>query len=309
MRVLLIAGGWSTEREVSLNGARQIHAALLALGHEVDDLDLSDGLTELLRRARRADFAFLSLHGSPGEDGLVQALLARVGCPYQGSDAAGSFLAMDKAAAKAVFEDAGIPTPPWELVTAMPGPGWRTRLKFPVFVKPDMGGSSLGMSLVKRRELMPEALAKVFALGEAALVEQRCEGPELTCAVLGDRALPLILIRPREGAPYFDYSNKYDADGAEEICPAPVDESVTKAVQALARRAHAALGLAGYSRADFILTDAGPTLLEVNTLPGMTSTSLLPRAAKAAGLDFTELIAELIRLGLADARTTDGRAE
>lgn len=301
MRVLLIAGGWSTEREISLNGARQIHAALLALGHEVDLLDLTDGLPKLLRQARQTDFAFLSLHGSPGEDGLVQALLDCIGCPYQGSAPAGSFLAMDKAAAKTVCADAGIPTPDWQLVPSMPGPEWRTSLTFPVFVKPNMGGSSLGMSLVERRELLPEALAKVFALGEAALIEKRCEGPELTCAVLGDRALPLILIRPREGAAYFDYSNKYDADGAAEICPAPVDETVTEAVQALALRAHAALGLRGYSRSDFILTEGGPVFLEANTLPGMTSTSLLPRAAKAAGLDFPELIGELIRLGLSSS--------
>ena len=297
MRVLLIAGGWSGEREVSLSGARQIEIALKALGHEPEFFDLSGGFPELIRRAKRSDFAFINLHGSPGEDGLVQALLETTGTPFQGSGPAGSFLALNKAAAKAVFQASGLPTPPWELLTS-PADTNALRLELPVFVKPNMGGSSLGMGLVEREEDLAGALDTVFRLGEEALVESYMAGEELTCAVLGETALPLILIKPKAGSRFFDYANKYDADGAEEICPAPVDEEITRTLQAMALRAHHMLGLAGYSRADFIWTERGPFLLEVNTLPGMTPTSLVPRAAKAAGYSFEELIAELIRLGM-----------
>lgn len=297
MRVLLIAGGWSREREVSLSGARQIEAALRRLGHAVTFFDPSFEFAGLIPAARGQDFAFLNLHGSPGEDGLIQALLERAGCPYQGSGPTGSFLALNKAAAKCVFANAGIPTPRWELVCAKPADGRPIALPLPVFVKPNMGGSSVGMSLVRGEEELLPALDTVFAMGEAALVEEYLPGVELTCGVLGDKPLPLVLIRPK-AASFFDYESKYAEGGAEEICPAPVDAALTGEIQRLALAAHQALGLYGYSRGDFIVREGRPYLLEVNTLPGMTPTSLLPQAARAAGLSFDDLVAELIRIGL-----------
>lgn len=296
MHVLLIAGGWSSEREVSLSGARNIEAALEELGHRVECFDLGPDLNRLLERARACDFAFINLHGSPGEDGLVQTVLETAGCPYQGSGPAGSFLALDKNAAKAVLAAAGLPTPRWQLIT---GRDQKVTLPVPVFVKPNQGGSSLGMSLVRVEAELPEALGKVFAMGSLPLVEELTPGTELTCGILGETPLPLIMIRPKEGSAFFDYENKYHADGAEEICPAPVDEELTAAIQAMALTAHKALGLSGYSRADFMYSGGKPYLLEVNTLPGMTRTSLLPQQAAEAGYSFTELTAELIRLGLA----------
>lgn len=298
MKILLIAGGWSTERDVSLSSARNIRRALENLGHDVTFLDLLDGFAALVQLARANDFAFIALHGSPGEDGLVQAVLDRAGCPYQGSGPAASFLALNKASAKALFRDAGIRTPDWEL-WPLPPRHAKIGLRYPVFVKPNMGGSSLGMSRVEREVDLRPALDKVAALGEEALVETSVPGTEVTCGILGETPLPLILIRPKPGAVFFDYQNKYDADGAEEICPAPVDPALAEEVQAMTLAAHRALGCRGYSRGDFMVTAEGePYLLEMNTLPGMTATSLLPRSARVVGLEFDQLIAELIRLGL-----------
>lgn len=307
MRMILIAGGWSTEREVSLSGARKIGQALTALGHEVRFLDPALEFAAIMPAARAAEFAFINLHGAPGEDGLIQAMLEEAGCPYQGAGPKASFLALNKAAAKAVYEASGLRTPAWRLFTGIPGEARASDLPFPLFVKPNAGGSSLGMSMVTRAEDFPAALDKVFAMGEAALAEAAVPGLELTCAVLDETPLPVILIRPKAGTAFFDYDNKYAADGAEEICPAPVPEALAAEVQRMALEAHRALGISGYSRSDFMIDAAGtPHILETNTLPGMTPTSLLPKAAAATGLSFEALVAELVRLGLA---AHSGRAE
>ena len=298
MRVLLIAGGWSSEREVSLSGARKIESALRELGHAVTFLDPSRSFREIMDEAGKHDFAFLNLHGAPGEDGLIQAMLDKAGCPYQGTGPAGSFLALNKAAAKEIFRVEGLPTPDWALVCDRNDLSRAEALPLPLFVKPNSGGSSLGMSMVREPGQLGPALDLVFGMNDVALVECGVEGTELTCGILGDQALPLIMIRPKHGAAFFDYENKYAADGAEEICPAPVSAELTAQVQDLTLRAHKALGLSGYSRGDFIWRGSEVFLLEMNTLPGMTPTSLVPRAAAAIGLDFPALVAELIRLGL-----------
>jgi D-alanine-D-alanine ligase len=298
MKVLLVAGGWSSERAVSLSGAAQIEKALATLGHEVTLHDLSRDFPGFVRTAKTFDFAFLNLHGAPGEDGLPQALLDAAGVPYQGSGPAGSFLALNKAASKQLFREAGLPTPRWLFVPRDAGSQARPDFPLPWFVKPNLGGSSIHMTLVRRAEELPAALEKVFDHGDDALVEEGLSGPELTCAVLGGSALPPILIRPKAGE-FFDYASKYEQDAAEEICPAPVAPEITEGLSRLSLAAHAVLGLGGYSRADFILAPQGLMLLEVNTLPGMTRTSLLPRAAAAVGMTFADLIARLMELGLA----------
>lgn len=298
MNVILIAGGWSDEREVSLSGAKKIHSALSELGHDVTFFDPADDFKNLLRIAKDADFAFINLHGTPGEDGLIQAVLDKAGCPYQGAGAAASYLTLNKAASKEIFEDSGIKTPQWQFITPVQGKDTELELPLPVFVKPNKGGSSLGMSLVKKAEDFPAALEKVFSMCQSALVEEFIPGVELTCGILDGKPLPLVMITPKSDAEFFDYENKYAADGAEEICPAPVDDAVTEAIQQQMVIASETLGLTGYCRGDFMITEDGTAyLLEVNTLPGMTPTSLLPRAAGAIGLSFTDLIAELIRIG------------
>ncbi|MGE4299850.1 MAG: D-alanine--D-alanine ligase [Desulfovibrionaceae bacterium] len=300
MHVLLIAGGWSSEREVSLSGARGIRAALARLGHDIEDFDPAARFDQLAERAAASDFAFLNLHGAPGEDGLIQAMLDRVGCPYQGAGPAGSFLALGKAAAKQLFRRAGLATPDWAFLPLPPSPGWQPKFGLPVFIKANLGGSSLDMHRAETPEALLEGLADLHGKGQEVLVEALVPGVEITCAVLGDEPLPPILIRPRAGG-YFDFASKYQPGGAEEICPAPVSATITRAVCDAALAAHRALGLRGVSRADFMVApDGTPWILEVNTLPGMTQTSLLPQSAAAAGYDFDALIARLIELGLRD---------
>ncbi len=298
MKVLLIVGGWSSERDVSLAAAPALKKSLEQLGHGVTMLDLRDGFGSLMETARAHDFAFINLHGSPGEDGLVQAMLEACGCPYMGAGPTGSFLALNKAAAKQVFRMAGLPTADWEFLPVPPAADWEPRLSYPVFVKSNMGGSSLRLGKAADRAELDVLLADIFAHGESALLEPALPGRDVTCAVVAGIALPPILILPQMGD-YFDYKSKYQDGGAREICPAPIPDAVTARMQNYTLRAVEALKLDGYGRADFILGEDGSlTILEVNTLPGMTAASLVPKAAAAVGWTFPELLHRLIELGL-----------
>lgn len=298
MNILLIAGGWSPEREISLIGAAAVRDALVRRGHRVTSYDLSDGFESLLELAASHDAAFLNLHGAPGEDGLVQALLDRAGCPYQGSGPAGSFLALHKSAAKSLFRRAGLSTPDWIFLPERPAPGWEPRLPYPLFVKSDTGGSSLHLYRVRNGEELQCAMDRLFASGQTVLIEPLIRGREATCGVLerGGRAeaLPPVLIVPKHE--FFDYHAKYTDAGECEICPAPLPEALLEEVRKTALEAHRCLGLRGYSRTDFILGDDGAVhVLEVNTLPGMTPASLVPKEAGALGMDFGELLEVLLK--------------
>jgi D-alanine-D-alanine ligase len=303
MRILLIAGGWSNEREISLKGAATVERALLELGHEVVSFDPAVELHQLPRTASECDFAFVNLHGSPGEDGIIQAILERSGCPYQGSGPAGSLLGLDKAAAKSLMRHAMIPTPNWEFLPVPPPSDWTTKLSFPVFAKPTCAGSSLGVSFVEDEPRLREAVEELLAAGNQVLIEERVTGLEMTCAVFGTEPLPPILIEHPETAGFFDYRSKYTPDAAKELCPAPVSEDIRSSVGDLALRVHRALGLSGYSRTDFIVSGNQPFALEVNTLPGMTDTSLFLRSARTAGYSTEEAIAGLIDLGMRRHKT------
>jgi D-alanine-D-alanine ligase len=347
MNILLTAGGWSSERDVSLAGAEGVRQALINLGHTVTDHDPGVSSESLAEAAAGKDFVFIMLHGSPGEDGIIQAALDRLGLPYQGSGPAGSMLALHKAFAKMLFVPAGLATAPWRLLPRRAGAESLPLPEYPLFIKADTGGSSLNMERVETPAALPAALDRLFACGGSYLAESAVDGTEITCAVLGElvdgveipRALPPVLIRPAVGN-VFDYTCKYSPGGAEELCPAPISERLTARIQDAALAAHRILGLAGYSRADFIIPDNGaihtrrslqadsspaagrqagislkgkpvnyeeqfdacPVLLEVNSLPGMTRTSLLPRAAAACGLSFDRLVERLVELGLARKR-------
>ncbi len=293
MNILLIAGGWSSEREVSLKGAVGVKNALIELGHEVYQLDPSTELADLPQKAASADFAFLNLHGSPGEDGIIQAMLEKIGLPFQGANSASSMIALNKHTTKILYRNAGLPTPDWifwakgQKLTKLP--------PFPFVVKPNTGGSSVGITIVSDNASWEKIQNKI---NEDVLLEQCISGLELTCPVLGEKALPPILIKPKLGT-FFDYTSKYSTDGAEEICPAPVGNKMTSELQKLALVAHKTLGLRDYSRTDFLTNENGKLfLLETNTLPGMTPTSLVPKSAAAIGMNFTQLIARLIELGI-----------
>jgi D-alanine-D-alanine ligase len=298
MRILLIAGGWSSEREVSLSGAAGIAGALAERGHSVTRFDPADEFNTLLDKAAGHDAAFINLHGAPGEDGLIQGLLDRVGCPYQGAGPAASFLALHKAAAKQLFRRAGLLTPDWEFLPGPPPADWRTALSCPLFAKANTGGSSLRLTRVEDEQSLCETLRALFAAGEEVLLEAVVNGQEVTCGVLGEEALPPVLIQPLAGS-YFDQQSKYSKGGARELCPAPLPDEITRRLMELALKAHRLLGIEGYSRTDFILPpDGNPCILEVNTLPGMTATSLIPQEAAAAGLGFGELLERLLELSM-----------
>ncbi|MFW6178636.1 MAG: D-alanine--D-alanine ligase family protein [Desulfohalobiaceae bacterium] len=292
MRILLIAGGWSNEREVSLRGAESIQAA------QVQRLDPALEFSQLLHKAGSCDFAFINLHGSPGEDGLIQALLEQAGCPYQGSRSKGSLLALHKAAAKEIFRNQDLPTPRWQYLPTRVSRDWEPALELPLVLKPNFGGSSLHVSLEEELPKLLQKMQELWDMGWEILLEERIPGQEITCAVLGLEALPPILIEPARESAFFDYYSKYTPQAAQEICPAPISRELTARIQDLALRAHRALDLQGYSRSDFLVLNDQPYLLEVNTLPGMTSTSLLPQAAQVQGYSFQELLSRLISLGL-----------
>jgi D-alanine-D-alanine ligase len=299
MRILLIAGGWSDEREIALLGAREIEKALHLLGHEVIHFDPALDLRNLIPAALACDFAFINLHGSPGEDGLIQSLLETIPVPYQGAGPAASQLALNKAATKILYERHKLTTPQWAFIPRKFSlKESAINLGYPRVIKPCTAGSSVGIFFADTEEAFEAALGQDELSGRDLLVEERIKGQEITCAVLDDAPLPPVLITPKKGN-FFDYTSKYEDQGAEEVCPAPIGKKLTLAIQEMALKAHQVLGIADYSRTDFIVDDRGcPYLLETNTLPGMTRASLLPKEAHAAGMSFEDLIGRLITLGM-----------
>ncbi len=304
MKILIIAGGWSPEQDVSRKGAEIIHKTLKDRGHEVILYELENGFEELARLAKSVDVAFVNLHGSPGEDGLVQAFLENLNCPYQGSRPAPSLLALHKYAAKVLFQDAGIKVAKGFFLPSRPSEEKLDKLlqgmDYPLFIKSNNAGSSLHLYRVKDKTELLTSLHKIFEARHEALVEELVVGQEITCGVLGDKALPPVMIVPK--GEFFDYSNKYAANGsagAEEICPAPISKELTEKIQDMALKAHKALGLSDYSRSDFIVDAAENCyILESNTLPGMTDNSLVPKEAKAIGLEFYELLEKLLEMAM-----------
>jgi len=305
LRVALLAGGKSGEREVSLAGARELERALDPARYRVTRYDPATDIARLASDVEAIDVAFILLHGRFGEDGTVQGFLDLLGVPYQGSGVLGSALAMDKDAAKAVYQSHGLPVSPWQMAKKTdaedPSP-LLSSLTFPVVVKPVRQGSSLGMSVAHTPIELANAIAKAFEYDQEVMVEQYVRGREITVGVIGNQeltALPLVEIIPGEGHNFFDYQAKYQAGASREICPAQVSEAIRCTAQDYAIRAHRALRLRGYSRTDMIVTDdGGLVLLETNTIPGMTPTSLLPQAAAAAGMPFPTLLERLLELAL-----------
>ncbi|WP_417911071.1 D-alanine--D-alanine ligase family protein [Candidatus Electronema sp. PJ] len=308
LRLALIAGGTSGEREVSLRGAVGVEQALNKEKYEVVRYDPATDLAQLVADAKQIDVAFILLHGIHGEDGTVQGLLELLGIPYQGSGVLGSALAMDKHLAKTMYRLHGLPVAAWEMATkehiSEPAP-LLAKLKLPLVVKPVRQGSSLGMSIVRQAEQLAAALAQAFAHDSQVMVEEFIKGREITVGVLGNKqliALPLVEIIPDSRYDFFDYEAKYTPGATREVCPAEVDDRIREKAQDYAIRAHQALQLRGCSRTDMIIQGEEIYLLETNTIPGMTPTSLLPQAAAQAGLDFPALLDRLIELALAAER-------
>jgi D-alanine-D-alanine ligase len=332
MKVAVLMGGRSSEREISLRTGRGCAHALRNLGHDVTSIDAADGdilasgheesgarplaaVRKLPRSAmldalqgpavREADVVFLALHGRWGEDGTVQAALELAGKVYTGSGVLASAIAMDKAMSKRVFEREAIPTPHWMLIEAgVSGRVLDVKLLggYPLVVKPNAEGSTVGLTIVKHASELQPAIGRAGEFDDQVLVEQYIEGRELTVAVIGEVAYPVVEIEPKSG--FYDYTAKYTKGASVYTCPAKISTELSKHVRELCLEAAQSLGCSGVSRVDLRLTeDDEPYVLEVNTLPGMTPTSLVPMAAAAKGMTYDQLVARILDLALADAKS------
>lgn len=304
-RLALIAGGTSDERDVSLAGAEGIAKHLDPEKYEVVRYDPAEDLARLAAEAGTLDVAFILLHGLYGEDGTMQGFLDLLGVPYQGAGVLGSALAMDKNLAKTLYRLHGLSVADWRMAErnhVADASALIKELGLPLVVKPVRQGSSVGMSIVREANSLEPALAKAFEHDDAVMVEQYIKGRELTAAVLGNdepQGLPLVEIIPDAKYDFFDYEAKYKAGASREVCPAEVSQEITRRAQEYGVKAHKALQLRGYSRTDLILDENNNLyLLETNTIPGMTPTSLFPQAAAEYGLSFAELLDRLIELAL-----------
>ena len=313
IRLALLSGGVSTEREVSLNSGNQVFEALDKEKYDIKRYDPKFDLAKLVTDAPDIDAALIILHGPFGEDGTVQGLLDLLNIPYQGAGVLGSAVAMNKLIAKKLYRQAGIPTPDYLSICAhapVPDPDRLKALGLPIVVKPVCAGSSVGMSIVSDENDLSHAIDKGFQNDDTLILEQYIKGTELTCGVLGNQdleALPVIEIIPGDGHEFFDYHAKYVAGATNEICPARIDEHTTRQVQNLAIEAHRALCLKGYSRTDMLLLDGELHVLETNTIPGMTATSLYPQSAAKAGYEFGVLMDKLIELAIEENKRTNLR--
>ena len=293
-KIAVLMGGPGSERDVSFATGRGVANALRSLGAEITEVDVKGPDFEL---PHGTDLAFIALHGTFGEDGQVQRILEDRGVAYTGEGAAESELAFDKIRAKEAFRQHDVTTPYWQIVTA----GQRPTIPIPFVIKAPRQGSTVGVHIIKNEREIDAAIADAGKYDRELLIEKFVPGRELTIGILGDQALPILEIIPKGGV--YDFANKYPflnpgaGGGAEHVCPAKIPEDRTRAIQDLALRAHRSLGLRVYSRVDIMLPEEGEaTVLEVNTIPGMTEASLLPEAAAAAGIGYAELCARIIEL-------------
>lgn len=295
--IAVLLGGPSAEREVSLRSGAAMAKALRSLGHVVHEVDPLPGALKL---PEGIDVAVLALHGTYGEDGTVQAELEQLGVPYTGCGVAASLFAFDKVVTKRRCISAGVPTPDF-LVFNSADAAWPEGWQPPVVLKPTRQGSSVGLQFVDATADFPRALAESLRFGGEVVMEKRIVGRETTVGILDGQALPVVEVRPKQGA--YDYTNKYTAGRTEYLCPAPFDAATTARIQEAALGAFRSVGGRDYGRVDVMVRDDGsPVVLEVNTLPGMTETSLLPKAAAAAGIGFAELCQRMVDLALRPGR-------
>ncbi len=301
-KVAVLRGGPGSEREVSLATGAGVIKALRSLGAEVTDVDVKTPEFEL---PKEVEVAFIAIHGTFGEDGQVQQILEDRGVLYTGEGVEGSRTAFDKIASKEKFDAAGVTTPEWEVIA----PGERPKMALPFVVKAPREGSTVGVYIVKQEAELDQALRDAAGYDQRILIEKFIPARELTVGVLGDQALPIIEIIAKEG--FYDFAEKYPflkpgtGGGAQHVCPAALSAERTWEIQELALRAFRALDLQVYGRVDVMLPAEGaPTVLEINTIPGMTETSLLPEAAAAAGISYPPLCARIIELSQARRRRT-----
>ena len=290
-KIALLKGGPGKERDVSLRSATAVAKALQICGAEVNEIDVTGPEFDL---PDGTELAFNMIHGTFGEDGQVQEILSQRGITYTGEGINGSRTAFDKIRTKECFDRAGVPTSTWHSIR----PGESARLQLPYVVKAPQQGSSVGVHIVRKTESLALALEDCFKYGDEVLVEAFFPGRELTVGILGNTALPVVEIVPKEG--FYDYDNKYTSGASEYFVPAPLSPELALRIQETALAAHHALDLEVYSRVDILLAaDGSMSVLEINTIPGMTELSLLPKAAAVAGLDYPSLCEEIAGLSMA----------
>lgn len=302
VRIGVLMGGQSSEREISLKTGLAVHRALRRRGYDAVAIDVDASLVRRLR-AKKVAIVFLALHGPGGEDGTIQGLLESIGMPYTGSGVRASAIAMHKVTTKALLAQQGVPVPPGTVVLAgqKGTSSLPTGLRLPVVVKPASEGSTIGVSIVRRRSEWLPALRRAHAYDKEAVVESYIAGREIAAAVLagprGPVALPTVEIVAPGG--FYDYAAKYQKGRTHYLCPAPLPAAVTRRIKDLAAQAYQVIGCEGAARVDFRVTPKGkPYVLEINTIPGMTETSLLPMAAAQAGFDYEALTERILRSAL-----------
>ena len=296
----VLMGGPSSEREISLKSGKAVFEALQSLNLDVSAVDINTDSpqdNEKLITSKKIDCAFIALHGRFGEDGQIQGILERMKIPYTGSGVRASQLAMDKIASRSIFESHGLRVPRYQILEKHSfGGGLKLdpRLSLPFVIKPVTQGSSIGLSIIREEGRLKEAIELAFTFDERVLLEEYIRGREMTVGILKQQSLPIIEIIPKN--PFFDFEAKYQPGMTEYVVPASLEEGIAKKISAAALSAHQLLGCKGFSRVDMILSDADEAIvLEVNTIPGLTKMSLLPKAARAAGIEFSALCLELIK--------------
>ncbi|MGD9298330.1 MAG: D-alanine--D-alanine ligase [Thiohalocapsa sp.] len=297
-KVALLLGGRAAERDISLKSGAAVGAALRRLGVDVHDIDPGPDVLEVLR-AGHFDRAFIILHGRGGEDGQIQGALESIGMPYTGSGVLGSAIGMDKYRTKLLWAGAGVPTADFVLLRGEADLAAAEQLGFPLMIKPSQEGSSIGMAKVDGAAALAEAWRAAAEYDRTVLAERWLPGAEYTCAILGGQALPLIRLETPNS--FYDYEAKYFSNTTRYHCPCGLSALRESELQMLCLRAFDAVGASGWGRVDFMLDEQGdPRLLEVNTVPGMTDHSLVPMAAKAAGIDFDMLCQRILATSLGE---------
>lgn len=307
MKVLVLMGGTSAEREVSLKSGTAVAKALRSKGYQVEALDFNSNIINKIQELR-PEVVFIALHGKPGEDGSVQGLLDLLGVPYTGSDLATSAICIDKILTKKYLQLEGIPTAPYQIISQS---DYRQdvqsfchnlvgQLGLPLVVKPPAQGSSIGTMIVRNEAQIGPALEQAFLYDSDVLVEQYIAGSEVTVAILGNREVEVLpIIEITSVNEFYDYDSKYTQGKCQHIIPARISQEIQQKITRIAENTYRSLGCRGFARVDFRIDELGnPYVLEVNTIPGMTEMSLVPDAARAAGIDFTELVDRVVKLAM-----------
>jgi len=301
IRVGIIAGGWSSEREISLKSGKAVYDALDRRKYEPVLWDIKQDLEAIFKEKDKIDIAFPLLHGKIGEDGCIQGFLKILRIPFVGSDLTSSAISMNKKLTKQIFEANGLLVPKWISLKKDSSLKLRKDLKFPLVMKPVSEGSSFGVSICEDEEELNKGMENAFRYDEEIIIEEYIDGKEITAPVIGYdelEVLPLIEIVPKKGHKFFDFEAKYKSGETDEICPARISKEMEKKVKEIAKFAFNAIGCRIWARIDMIVKDERVYLLEVNTIPGMTENSLFPLSAKKAGMSFSELLDRLISLSL-----------